>query len=330
MTQTCVQCGTTMEADDTFCGGCGRAAANGGGPVVLPTSTQTGLPGVVTAPGGRLKWPGSGDAARHSRPDTPADAALGQASPNAMYLGQRLLYDKTPEAPFDPIFNNRILFQMLRQWFLYWTILFVGAIAGGIFFAIASFAIGFTLGFSLWWIAGLICSLTAACLFWLLPLPALLSEWKFSVDSQGMAAPIVFEHIAWALSRRETPLDSIQVQRLHLPGEGVRDYLQLRRGLFTGYVGCFAYGQDLYVAWTFWVKLSPARWLLMVIARIWQNITHRGTDLSVTLRYDSARAMREAMHSATREGIDVAVGQLPAQGHGIVGGTIAVTEVASQ
>ena len=48
----------------------------------------------------------------------------------------------------------------------------------------------------------------------------------------------------------------------------------------------------------------------MIVARIWQSLKRQGNDLYITLRYDSARAMREAMHSAAREGVDVAVGQL--------------------
>jgi hypothetical protein len=54
----------------------------------------------------------------------------------------------------------------------------------------------------------------------------------------------------------------------------------------------------------------------MVVARIWDVITQRGNDLYVTLRYESAKALRESMHSAVREGIDVAAGRVAAQGQG--------------
>jgi hypothetical protein len=37
--------------------------------------------------------------------------------------------------------------------------------------------------------------------------------------------------------------------------------------------------------------------------------------------------MREAMHSTAREGIDVAVGQLAAQGQGILGNSVQVTDI---
>ena len=44
----------------------------------------------------------------------------------------------------------------------------------------------------------------------------------------------------------------------------------------------------------------------------------------MTLRFDYARAMREAMHSVAREGVDVAVGQLRPQGQGTIGAAVKV------
>jgi hypothetical protein len=66
----------------------------------------------------------------------------------------------------------------------------------------------------------------------------------------------------------------------------------------------------------------------MFIARIWQSLFNRGSDMYTSLRYDHARAMRETMHSATREGVDVAIGRMSARGQGIIGTAIPVTEHA--
>ena len=71
------------------------------------------------------------------------------------------------------------------------------------------------------------------------------------------------------------------------------------------------------MGWTFWLRISPLRWFLMLLARLWQTLMRRGTDLYVSLRYDYARAMREAMHSVAREGVDVAVGEAHPQGQDI-------------
>jgi hypothetical protein len=332
MTQTCEQCGATMSTADAFCGECGHASAPAVVSVATPVHADL-LDSPAAAQLTGVQLPGFDGVAAHpadqpAMPGMTVNAAMGQATPNTTYIGQRLLYDKIPEAPFDPISNTRLLAQMARQWLLYWAVWWVGGFLAAIPCGLFSVVGGF-LGVVLWAVGGGVAGLILACLYWLLPHPALLSEWKFSVDGQGAAAPIVFDHIAWALNRRATPLDSLQVQRLRLPGDGPRDYLELQRGLFVGYVGCFSYGHDLYVGWTFWVRLSPLRLLIMVLARIWQSLTRRGTDIYTTLRFDGARAMREAIHNTTREGIDVAVGQVAPQGHGIIGSIISVTEVSS-
>jgi hypothetical protein len=254
------------------------------------------------------------------------NAALGQATPNATYLGQRLLYSKTPEPTFDPLTNPRYLLELLRHAILFFLIFLLGELIVGLITLITIPAFGVK-AIYLWGIFGNSVALLVGCLFWLLPVPALLSEWKFLVDGKARAAPVTFEHIAWVLYGRQTPLDSLGVRRLRLPRSEARDYLELRRGLFAGFVSCFGHGQDLYVGWTFWLYLAPWRWLWMWLTRIWHSVTRRGTDLYVTLSYDSASAMREAMHNAAREGIDVAVGQLPPQGQGIVGTDVRIAEM---
>jgi hypothetical protein len=337
MAVECTRCGSLQTAGDAFCGNCGQPIAGvsssvGSSARAGDRSPATRLTDVVPAPEvpqSRPAWPGDSEpqwtgqrqGGTHALPQ---DVALGEATPNATYLGQRLLY-KEPEAPFDPLGNGAILRQIGMRWLLYIFAYFLGAILAAIPCALLAFAGG--IGLVLWVIGAVVTWIVLLCLFWLLPVPALLSEWKFSVDGAAAAAPKTFEHIIWSLQRRRTPLDQLQVRRLTLPGEGKRDYLELRQGLFAGYVACFPYGEDLYVGWTLWVRLSPLRLVLMWLARVWHIVTGKGSDLFVTLRYDSARAMREAMHSTAREGIDVAVGEIPAQGQGIIGTAVSVTSV---
>jgi hypothetical protein len=358
-TEPCAYCHSPLNEDDTFCGSCGQrapgrsdvplaaSAANEHDLIATAGSTVPGrladvpgplagmadLPGPSPGPTGRAwpgtaeaprapVWPGSGELAQAT------EASVGQATPNSTYVGLRLQYEREPEASFDPLENVRFLRQLFFRAFVYWLVFIFGAIVAGIFFAVVGAAIGIKGALTVYVISGILSWLVLLCLYWLLPLPVLLSEWKFSVDGKGAAGAMAFEHIAWTLRQRETPLDSVQVRRLRLPGDVSRDYLELRRGLFLGYIACFPYGQDLYVGWTFYFRLSPLRWVLMFLARIWQTLFNRHTDIYVTLRYDSARAMREAMHSAAREGLDVAIGQLAPQGHGIIGGQVRVTDIA--
>ena len=307
----CRACGFPLVPGSSVCGRCGE-----------PEAGQPGAPPLAAAPAvpSGAGWPPADGSA-----GVP-DVASGQATPNSTYLGQRLLYEKVPEAKFDPLTNTRYLGQLARHAILYFVIFLAGGFISAIGFVIVGFAVGFGIAFSVWINGGILAAVVIGCLFWLLPVPALLSEWKFLVDGKAMAAPMTFEHITWALRRRQTPLDSVGVRRLRLPGRQTRDYLELRRGVFAGFACCFGHGRDLYVGWTFWIYLSPLRWQRMSLARVWHNVTRRGTDLYVTLSYDYAGAMREAMHNTAREGIDVAVGQIPPQGQGIVGTAVGIAE----
>jgi hypothetical protein len=301
MALTCTYCQTPIAAGDMFCQNCGRDAAGAWPPPEPPTR------GV----------------ARFT-------AAAGQAAPNATFLGMGLLYDQRPEAAFDPLLNGRYLVQFAVRaaiWagfylisYVVFSILFLLVDPGGILAAfdpgLASL-VGVHLNGGGVFIMLLAFAVDLALLltFWLLKIPFQLSEWKFSVDGKGAAAPMVFSHIADVLRDRHIPLDSLQVRQLNLPGvSGTRDYLELRGGLFYGYIGCFPYGQDLYVGWTFWVRISPLEYVWMSIKRTWETITNKSNDLYTSLRYDSARALRQSMHSAVREGIDVATSQLTAVG----------------
>ena len=291
-----------------------------------------------TAPSaGSRQWPdgdghapgGAGWPSRNGGP-FPADAGAGQRTPNEQYLGHRLVYERVPEGSFDPLSNSRLLMQFARHLLQYIVLYFVGGfLAAVLLLFLHLVGLGTGALVALWTVGAVLTAIVLGCLYWLLPVPALLSEWKFFVDDKAAAAPVTFEHITWTLGRHETPLDMIQVRRLKLPQGESRDYLELRRGLFTGFISCFAHGQDLYLGWTFYLRISPLRWLLMSLARVWQTLMRRGTDLYVTLRFDSARAMREAMHSVAREGTDVAVGRVRPQGQGIVESTVnvAVSEI---
>lgn len=263
------------------------------------------------------------------RPAGPGDPRLdATALGRAVADGANLRYSE-PEGSFDPIGNPKLLRQFGMHALLYFAVYAALALAFGLLFTILAF-IGLGLrAFALWYVGAGLVGLLFLCLYWLIPVPAQLSEWKILVDGKASVAPMIFDHIAWALQRRQTPLDDAKIRKLKLAGGEGRDYLEVRRALFSGLVCCFAYGEDLYVGWTFWLRVSPLRCLLMFLARLWQTLMRRGTDMYVTLRYDYAKAMREAMHHSAREGVDVAIGELRAQGQGTASSLqVAVTDVA--
>jgi len=306
MSEICVRCHESVADDEVFCGNCGQrmAAAQPRDAGLVSTVIGASMPGA---------WP-----AAESRPASLGDSVRDAAAlRRAVADGARLSYS-VPEGSFDPIGNRKLLRQFAVQAILYFAVYVVLAVVFGLLFGILAL-IGLGLRALVLWYAGAgLVGLLFLCLYWLIPVPAQLSEWKILVDGKASVAPMIFDHIAWALQRRQTPVDEAKVRKLKLAGGEGRDYLEVRRALFSGLVCCFAYGEDLYVGWTFWLRVSPLRCSLMFLARLWQILMRRGNDMYVTLRYDYAKAMQEAIHNSALEGVDVAIGELHAQGQGTV------------
>jgi hypothetical protein len=267
------------------------------------------------------------------------DAAIGKAAPNPTYLGRRLLFEQVPEGSFDPLINSRYLTYMVRQagiLFLIYLILnfILTPVYGYLLYAgikdAANNATANAFGSASPSASGVLSGFAPPVLLWLLvlaafvaaflliPIPVQLSEWKFLVDNKAAARPVVFEHITYAFRRRNTPVDGLGVRRLAIPGGVTRDYLEVSRGTFAGYVSCFEEGNDLYVGWTLWLRMRPYRWFLLRVQRVWLEVSGKANELYATLSYEPVKAMREALHNAAREGVDVAVGRIEAQGQGTV------------
>ena len=259
----------------------GNGAARGNGAVPGVNSSQT-----------------NGPAAGESGP-----AAAAPVRPAATRL--------SGPANLDPVRNARYLAYVLRQ----------AALFAGIYLLIEtvlllclllSRAAGTTLGSalrlemdSLWLVA-----LALAILFWLIPVPALLAEWSLLMEQGSDAAPAAFEQINSAFQAHGAPLDSQRLRTVSRRGERDREYLEIRRGHFRGYISCFAHGTDLYVGWTFWLHMSPLRLLMMVVGRNIRDAVSQRNAIQRSLRFESARALVAAIHGATLAGIDAASGQL--------------------
>jgi len=232
---------------------------------------------------------------------------------------QRLSYTETSNEPaFDPLRNSRFGWQLARRFALFFA---VAAIVNFLIFLFFGFTFIVTHNASVFEVNGVIDSLVELGLlvaYALMPVPALLTQWSRLLNSQAAVADIAFTHIAQAIDRHGTPSDSFQPRTLHPPGEGTREYLELRRGVFTGFISCFAHGRDLYVGWSFWIYMSPLRWVQMRIGRYIQDRTGRGNDMHQTLRYESTRATVAAIHACTLEGIDAAIRRQDPEGGGLL------------
>lgn len=328
MTSTCINCGETLAADDVFCGNCGASVPPAAPPRVPaqapPVPAQaSGDPARLASPLSDPGGPGFGrDRVRavDGGLGRPSDPLPGPPREVVRHEDRRLARTTiSGQANLDPLYNTRFQLQLLRQAAVFAGLYLLAGTALLILSVLLLVGGGGLGALKFVEILDGLTSISLAVLFWLLPVPALLAQWSLLLDHKAQAAGTAFEHVTSAFEGHETPLGSIRVKTLRPPGEGRRDYLELHRDDFSGYISCFPHGRDLYVGWTFWIRMSPLRLVLMFIGRRIQNMTGRGDDIHQTLRFESTRAMVAAMHGAVLEGIDNAAGELDPGGPRLLG-----------
>jgi hypothetical protein len=243
-----------------------------------------------------------------------SDFATGAAEQNEVYIGNRLSYDRGVEE-MDPVRNIRVAAQLFLQFILFVAAPLILAAAFGfvalvclIFDQVADNPLTSALG-AIARILSLLAFLAAGVcgvigLFRRVPVGN--AEWVMFLDDKGPAAPAVFAHVASAFQRRRTPAQTVRVKRVGLPGGGHRDMLEVRYGVFTGYVTAYEFGNDLHIGWTYFWQLSIVRLILLAISNLLNALRGRQSEVHVLARYEPAKTMREALHAAAREGVDVA------------------------
>ncbi len=261
---------------------------------------------------------------RVANPRDQAESAAAAADPQSYITAddRRMGYAALGvSATLDPLSNSRFLWQLARRFGLYFVVssvidfvlfvlAFIITVSDGGFPALANGGGAF----SAVEIIDLLITAALMAMFLFMPVPALLGQWSRVLTFQAPAAASALERVRQALEHHATPHDNLGLRTLTPPGEERRDYLELRRGYFAGYVSCFPHGHDLYVGWTFWIYISPVRLFLMRIGRRFQDYTGRGNDMHQTLRYEPARATIAALHTCTLEGVTAATGGTPPSG----------------
>jgi TM2 domain-containing membrane protein YozV len=299
MGRICSNCSLPMNADDAFCGSCGQPVPSSDATIGEVTARhQVPKPRGIEEPG---RAAGGTSTPQHAHD---ADLEGGQGgTAQGVTLARWLDYRKVSSEPtYDPLANSRFLLQVARQAALFAGLYILADIVVGIVcLLLGAIGLGFSSAFNLWSIISILAWVTVVILFWLLPIPALLAQYSILLRLGAGEAPAMLADINQTIIRHATPYDTLRNRSMSPPGEGRRDYLELRRGVFSGIVSCFPHGQDLYVGWTFWIYLSPLRLMFMFIGRKIQNRTGRGNDMYQTLRYDSTRATIAAIHSSVVE-----------------------------
>jgi hypothetical protein len=136
-----------------------------------------------------------------------------------------------------------------------------------------------------------------------------ISEWRTLIEDKSRAASSAYAVIYGSLSRRRIPVNSaaMRIRTDILSQEIVNNRLTISDREYVAYVSVFEYGTSLYVGWT----MFRARRGTVLIARFLKDVLGGflgRTGLIVQmLRTERARAMREAVHSAVREGVEVAI-----------------------
>lgn len=171
-------------------------------------------------------------------------------------------------------------------------------------------------------------SLLSFIVFWIVLLSARVdesvAEWKTLIEERWQSADSAYAAIYGTLRRRGIPVeaDAVRVRSDLLPPEAVNNRLMISDRNYQVFISIFPYGSSLYLGWT----MSRGRRGVTLLGHFLRDLAGgmSGRDASIDrmLRTERVRALREAVHSAVREGADVA-----AQGVLVPAGTVFGAEV---
>ncbi|MBB4893931.1 hypothetical protein FHS39_002965 [Streptomyces olivoverticillatus] len=231
-------------------------------------------------------------------------AASGATGPNGSYRNQTLKYQ-----PVELSFDESVT---LRTVFGHWcTAAFAATavwLACGLFGLLTngfdfdavgpSFTVGGILGFIVFWLILLFASFTEP-----------VSEWRTLLEDKAQASPSAYAAIYGALARRRIPVSAVpsRIRSDVLQPEAVSNRLVISSGRYVAYVSVFEYGTSLYLGWTMW-RIRPGAVIIGTYLKdLLGGMLGRTGNVNQMLRTERPRAMREAVHSAVREGVEIAV-----------------------
>lgn len=155
-------------------------------------------------------------------------------------------------------------------------------------------------------------TLTATAVFWavllLVKVQEPVAEWKTLLEGKAAAAESSYAAIYHSLARRHIPVAvSARRVRSDMLAETVNNRLIITERSYLAYVSVFAFGTSLYVGWTMWRERRGAALIGQFVKDLVGSMLGRTGIVNQMLRTERVRAMREAVHSAVREGVDAAV-----------------------
>lgn len=233
---------------------------------------------------------------RAPQPNQPSGFAPAPAQ--EFYLGSRLRFGPV-DASLSGTVTLRMVLHLLVRAFLFW----LGCVA------VAGILSLFTYVFTRQNLAGFFVPLAylAAFAVFLIPIRIPVSEWHWVVDGRAGSARSAYLAILAVVEGRNAPFKTERRRIVtDVDAKSGREYLCLREGRFTAYVSAFAYGDDLFVGWTMWWEAFPPVFIWEFLRQSAAAMIFRGTFFHRTFAADRAKAFRDVVHAATREGVDAA------------------------
>lgn len=140
--------------------------------------------------------------------------------------------------------------------------------------------------------------------------PEPVAEWRVLLGDRAGSATSTYSQIAGALRTRRMPIHpEVRPVDTGSPRDGVRYRLVLHENFYVAYVSVFAYGTSLYLGWMMWRSRRGWQLIGQFFSDILGGMLGRNSPELRMLRTERPRAMREAVHSACREGLFVAYEQ---------------------
>jgi hypothetical protein len=271
---TACSCGSLFEQGDAFCANCGG-----------PRARSAPLP-VTPRPGRR-------DERGASLIQPPEPAGSSPFDADAVYLQKTLRHEPMELALDDSVSPRTFRILLSRAW-LAWLVVFAPlAFFGGVKAASGQggslLILAFLAGIVVFWVVLLTAKVTEP-----------IGEWRTLLADRAGQAESYYRMINAVLRRRELPITP-QLRSIQLAGTGrqVKFMIELSENEYHTYVTVFPYGTSLYVGWQMWRRRSGAQ----LVKRALTDLV-KGTNLvTVMLRTDRARAVREAVHLACREAV---------------------------
>jgi hypothetical protein len=234
----------------------------------------------------------------------PAMSAVGSVSENESYVGGRLQFLREVDAKMSGIVAGRLVGLLFLRAFLF-------AFLAGIVVAViqlssdgSSYGYGYGYGDDDGGTALIVVPAIVFIVSLLIPYREGLSEWELMLDGKGAAAESAYAAVYGTLRAREVPV-TVATRRFRTSGDStVNNFLVVGDKHTYVYVSVFAYGTSLYLGWTMWRRRRPFALLFRWLADGLGGLFGRDREFSGQLASNRTRALREAVHSALREGVD--------------------------